>query len=192
MKAARFSLFGILAMGALALTGCNAEQDDVTSVGVTHTVVHTVTATATAPAARNTSTRAARHTTSGKSNERATADSVRAVEPTPHAEVPHTRAVQPLAAASTTASVPRTTSPDPVRTTQPTRRTTVQPPAPAKTTTNSGTCHIKGNISSEGEKIYHVPGQRYYDVTKISLGKGERWFCSESDAVAAGWRKALV
>jgi micrococcal nuclease len=53
-------------------------------------------------------------------------------------------------------------------------------------------CNIKGNISSSGEKIYHLPGDRYYDVTKISLSKGERWFCSESDAVNAGWRHAKV
>lgn len=55
-----------------------------------------------------------------------------------------------------------------------------------------GSCDIKGNISSSGERIYHVPGQRYYEVTKIDESKGERWFCSESDAVAAGWRKAKV
>lgn len=55
-----------------------------------------------------------------------------------------------------------------------------------------GSCDIKGNISSSGEKIYHVPGQRYYEVTKIDEAKGERWFCSEADAVAAGWRKAKV
>jgi len=24
-------------------------------------------------------------------------------------------------------------------------------------------CVIKGNIASSGERIYHVPGQRYYD-----------------------------
>ena len=82
--------------------------------------------------------------------------------------------------------------PPPVRTTQAPRHTTVRPPAPAKTTANSGACNIKGNISSKGEKIYHVPGQRYYNITKISLGKGERWFCSEQAALSAGWRKALV
>jgi micrococcal nuclease len=53
-------------------------------------------------------------------------------------------------------------------------------------------CNIKGNISSSGEKIYHLPGDRYYDVTKITESKGERWFCSESDAVNAGWRHAKV
>jgi micrococcal nuclease len=51
---------------------------------------------------------------------------------------------------------------------------------------------IKGNISSSGERIYHVPGQRYYDKTLIHLSKGERWFCTEQEAVAAGWRKAKV
>ncbi len=52
-------------------------------------------------------------------------------------------------------------------------------------------CKIKGNISlNSGERIYHVPGQDYYAKTRISVGKGERWFCSESEARAAGWRKA--
>ncbi|WP_292570386.1 hypothetical protein [Mesorhizobium sp.] len=52
-------------------------------------------------------------------------------------------------------------------------------------------CNIKGNISyNTGEKIYHVPGQEYYSETRISLLKGERWFCSEAEARAAGWRKA--
>jgi hypothetical protein len=50
-------------------------------------------------------------------------------------------------------------------------------------------CVIKGNISSNG-RIYHVPGQEHYDRTRISPSKGERWFCSESDARAAGWRRA--
>jgi endonuclease YncB( thermonuclease family) len=53
-------------------------------------------------------------------------------------------------------------------------------------------CVIKGNISSSGERIYHVPGQRYYDKTQINEGKGERWFCTEQEAVGAGWRKAKV
>jgi micrococcal nuclease len=47
---------------------------------------------------------------------------------------------------------------------------------------------IKGNISSEGERIYHVPGGQFYAVTKISTAKGERWFCTEEQARAAGWR----
>ncbi len=54
------------------------------------------------------------------------------------------------------------------------------------------TCQIKGNINSEGEKIYHLPGQRYYEQTKIDTSKGERWFCSEQEALYAGWRAAKV
>jgi micrococcal nuclease len=53
-------------------------------------------------------------------------------------------------------------------------------------------CRIKGNISASGEKIYHVPGQKYYDQTVIEPEKGERWFCSEAEAVAAGWRRSKV
>jgi hypothetical protein len=53
-------------------------------------------------------------------------------------------------------------------------------------------CLIKGNISSSGERIYHVPGQRYYNKTLINLSKRERWFCTEQEAVSAGWRKAKV
>jgi hypothetical protein len=52
-------------------------------------------------------------------------------------------------------------------------------------------CDIKGNISiNTGERIYHVPGQKYYAATRISPQYGERWFCSEAEAQAAGWRKA--
>ena len=51
-------------------------------------------------------------------------------------------------------------------------------------------CRIKGNISSSGH-IYHMPGQRFYERTQINPSKGERWFCSEADAVSAGWRKAI-
>ena len=51
-------------------------------------------------------------------------------------------------------------------------------------------CAIKGNVSSSGQRIYHVPGQSNYDRTRISEAKGERWFCSEAEARAAGWRRA--
>lgn len=52
-------------------------------------------------------------------------------------------------------------------------------------------CVIKGNISiNTGKRIYHVPGQKYYQQTKISPEYGERWFCTEAEAQAAGWRRA--
>ena len=53
-------------------------------------------------------------------------------------------------------------------------------------------CSIKGNISASGEKIYHMPGQKYYADTVISPDKGERWFCTEDEARANGWRKSLI
>jgi micrococcal nuclease len=53
-------------------------------------------------------------------------------------------------------------------------------------------CVIKGNINDDGEKIYHVPGGKYYAQTVIEPEKGERWFCSEVEAVAAGWRRSKV
>lgn len=59
--------------------------------------------------------------------------------------------------------------------------------APAARSVPAGECRIKGNISRNG-KIYHVPGSRSYNDTKIDETKGERWFCSEEEAVAAVWR----
>ena len=49
-------------------------------------------------------------------------------------------------------------------------------------------CEIKGNISRDGKKIYHLPGGKYYSQTKISTDKGEQWFCTEEEAKKAGWR----
>lgn len=67
---------------------------------------------------------------------------------------------------------------------------TVQPPAPSEEEETSDSCDIKGNISSEQEKIYHVPGCGSYNQTKIDESAGERWFCSEQEAIDAGWRRA--
>jgi endonuclease YncB( thermonuclease family) len=60
--------------------------------------------------------------------------------------------------------------------------------APAASGAPEG-CTIKGNVSSNG-RIYHMPGQRDYARTRISAARGERWFCSEAQARAAGWRRA--
>ncbi len=51
-------------------------------------------------------------------------------------------------------------------------------------------CPIKGNISRRG-RIYHMPWDRWYGRTKVEKDRGERWFCSEAEAQAAGWRPAL-
>ncbi len=52
-----------------------------------------------------------------------------------------------------------------------------------------GECVIKGNISRNGH-IYHLPGSPDYAATRINPSRGERWFCTEAEARAAGWRPA--
>jgi endonuclease YncB( thermonuclease family) len=50
-------------------------------------------------------------------------------------------------------------------------------------------CIIKGNVNREGERIYHMPGGNSY--AKINMdAPGKRWFCTEEEAKAAGWRRA--
>ncbi len=51
-------------------------------------------------------------------------------------------------------------------------------------------CRVKGNINRDGERVYHVPGSRFYEQTRINESKGERWFCSPQEAETAGWRRA--
>lgn len=52
-------------------------------------------------------------------------------------------------------------------------------------------CTIKGNISiNTGKKLYHLPGMEDYESTRIHQDKGERWFCTESEAKKNGWQKA--
>jgi endonuclease YncB( thermonuclease family) len=52
-------------------------------------------------------------------------------------------------------------------------------------------CAIKGNISRGGERIYHLSFQQFYLRTRIDESKGERWFCTEKEALEASWRRAL-
>ncbi len=51
-------------------------------------------------------------------------------------------------------------------------------------------CPIKGNISDNGH-IYHAPWSPWYTKTKVSEDKGERWFCTEREALNAGWRAPI-
>jgi endonuclease YncB( thermonuclease family) len=58
---------------------------------------------------------------------------------------------------------------------------------PSQSQAAPGECRIKGNVGSSG-RIYHVPGSHAYAKTRIDESKGERWFCTEDEARAAGWR----
>eukprot|EP00879_Flechtneria_rotunda_P005827 GHRR01006131.1.p1 GENE.GHRR01006131.1~~GHRR01006131.1.p1 ORF type:complete len:319 (+),score=111.51 GHRR01006131.1:262-1218(+) len=49
---------------------------------------------------------------------------------------------------------------------------------------------IKGNINSKGQKLYHTPNSRAYTRVEINERKGEKFFCSEQEALAAGWQPA--
>lgn len=65
------------------------------------------------------------------------------------------------------------------------------PTAAASASASNPSCTIKGNISASGEKIYHLQGCGSYSKTTIDEKRGEQWFCTESEAQSAGWRKAL-
>lgn len=58
---------------------------------------------------------------------------------------------------------------------------------PARASQTSQGCVIKGNRNRRGQWIYHLPGMPYYAPTRA-----EEWFCSEADAQAAGYRRAIV
>lgn len=50
-------------------------------------------------------------------------------------------------------------------------------------------CPIKGNVTANG-RIYHLPWSPWYDRIRMDDSQGKRWFCSEAEAIAAGWRPA--
>jgi len=52
-------------------------------------------------------------------------------------------------------------------------------------------CAIKGNVTASGH-IYHMPWSPWYGKVRVEANKGEHWFCSETEAKAAGWRPAVV
>ena len=50
-------------------------------------------------------------------------------------------------------------------------------------------CPIKGNVS-RGRRVYILPWSSDYKRVRITRRRGERWFCSETEAQAAGWKAA--
>jgi len=48
-------------------------------------------------------------------------------------------------------------------------------------------CAIKGNVTSNG-RIYHMPWSPWYAQIRMAPDKGKRWFCTEAEAIAAGFR----
>lgn len=57
------------------------------------------------------------------------------------------------------------------------------------TSIGSVDCNIKGNTRA-GEKIYHLPSCPNYSDVIIDESYGDHWFCSETEAINQGFRKA--
>ena len=50
---------------------------------------------------------------------------------------------------------------------------------------------IKGNVDvNTKERVYHIPSGLLYSVTEINTENGDKWFCTEKEALAAGWEKS--
>ena len=50
-------------------------------------------------------------------------------------------------------------------------------------------CAIKGNVTRHG-RIYHMPWSPWYGHVQMGNDPEKRWFCSEAEAITAGWRPA--
>jgi endonuclease YncB( thermonuclease family) len=50
-------------------------------------------------------------------------------------------------------------------------------------------CPIKGQVKGP-ERVYVLPGAPAYDRLRVQTARGDRWFCSEQDATAAGFKAA--
>lgn len=49
-------------------------------------------------------------------------------------------------------------------------------------------CDIKGNVRhGDGEKIYILPGCQSYPTTILQKDQGDQWFCTEAEAIKAGF-----
>lgn len=51
-------------------------------------------------------------------------------------------------------------------------------------------CTIKANVlMRDGNKLYRFPGCGQYNNTIVQLYMGDQWFCSEQEAIKAGFKK---
>ena len=62
--------------------------------------------------------------------------------------------------------------------------------AAAQANTPDG-CPIKSQIDA-GRKTYLMPWASHYGSASVRVARGERWFCSEADAQAAGFKPAPI
>ncbi len=58
---------------------------------------------------------------------------------------------------------------------------------------SNGSCAIKWNISfNSTRKVYHLPEDQLYDSTIIDSRYGEKYFCTEYEAIQAGWKRSGI
>lgn len=53
-----------------------------------------------------------------------------------------------------------------------------------------GPCVVKGNYDIHGKRYYHLPEFRHYSQVVVNLDKADQWFCSEKEAMEAGFVRA--
>ena len=52
-------------------------------------------------------------------------------------------------------------------------------------------CNLKGNYDADSNRnIYYFPGCAQYEFTIVEKDEGEKWFCSEKEALAAGYLRS--
>ncbi len=56
-------------------------------------------------------------------------------------------------------------------------------------TTDTTFCVVKGVITEDQQKIFYVPSDDSYNGIKVDRAKGERMFCSDDEAILAGWNR---
>lgn len=63
----------------------------------------------------------------------------------------------------------------------------------SETNLENPNCIIKGNLENKdkfGRKLYYLPNCAQYKFVQVEKDLGERWFCTEKEAIAAGYIKA--
>lgn len=63
------------------------------------------------------------------------------------------------------------------------------PPCTQKVNTENPACRIKGNIKDD-KKYYYAPDCGFYSQAFVQLYLGEKWLCSEEEALNEGYTKA--
>ena len=50
---------------------------------------------------------------------------------------------------------------------------------------------IKGNVDLRTQdRVFHPPGGLFYNTTVVDENQGDRWLCTEEQAITEGWRKS--